>query len=755
MKTLSYYHADRSGTLVSSCRFHSKKNTFAGLLGVVLLAASTVVSHAATAADFQYGTLPKAGTESYDLPYRFLVPAAYYNTAQSYPLIVFLHGAGEKGTNNTSQLNNNANGALQLVSAANQAAYPCFMLAPQAHSSQGWNSNTLGQVIRAITTLSQTYAIDPNRIYVTGLSMGGNGTWNIVGLYPFTFAAAVPMSGWGSGNYDRMSGLPIWAFHAANDSTVGVNGSDNPVSSVRAAGGRVIYTRYATGGHGIWSTAYGNPALLPWMMAQQRNQPVAGTPNISITNPATHLLTSAAPANFTVSGAASFPGGVSSVKWTNTPWVGGAGVNSSTYPLANGLESWSVSNVPNSDSFHVIANGPSGSASLGGASSANDFLWKPNTAANQTLPTLSITAPTTGAAYTTSVGSLNLSGTAATTAQNKTIRQISWSNNRGGQGFAAGTTSWTIQNIDLQPGENVITLTVRDNNNYSASTTFTAHFGVVPPNTAPVISDIADINATAGASIAPAAFAIGDAETTADSLQLSITSSNSALLPASAATISGSGTNRTLTLSPLAGQSGTTTVTVSVSDGLLSVSDTFVLTVVEPVAPVFVEVDFGMGNNLSTGNINNIASATSGAITSAITTNGSATTISIAVTDGFSGINSAGVNQTAAFVSTAQSDSFYIDASGNTVGIVTISNLAAAKIYDLSLFASRVANDNRTTLYTVHGVSQSINAANNASQLVNFNGLAPVNGQIVIEVRAGAGSNYGYLNALRLKEITP
>ena len=449
---------------------------------------------AATATDFLSATLPKMGPEPNDLPYRTFVPTGY-NASVSYPLIVFLHGSGERGNNNTAQLGNNANGALQLVSTANQATSPCFMLAPQASVAEGWNANTLGQVIRAIQLLKTTYSIDMNRIYVTGLSMGGGGTFEIITRYPFFFAAAVPMSGWGAGSYEKITGLPIWVFHAANDGTVAVSGSDNAVSAVRQLGGRVIYTRYATGGHGIWSTAYANPYLLPWMMAQRRNQPMAGLPIISITSPVPHSVPPPAVASLNIAGSASVPGGTTQVNWTFTPWVGAAGVDTSTYALASGTDAWSVSNAPvagNSTLCLAIATGSSwatatGSATGGGITTLNDYLWTVPTGANVTAPTLTLVTPTSTGSLTTAATALNLTGTAAVTG-GKTIKAITWRNNRGGEGIGLGTTSWNIDGIDLQSGDNVLTITVRDSSSITTSSTLTVHATTDTGTSAPLIT---------------------------------------------------------------------------------------------------------------------------------------------------------------------------------------------------------------------------------------------------------------------------
>ncbi len=247
----------------------------AALLILFAIALLPTYASAAAATDFLSATLSKAGTEPGDLPYRYLIPAGY-DAAKSYPLIVFLHGSGERGNDNVAQLNNRASGALQLVSAENQAAYPCFMLAPQASAGagdgdDGWNLDSLGQVMRVIEKMQKQYSIDRNRIYVTGVSMGGAATWAIVVQYPTVFAAAVPMSGWGAGSYARIVGLPLWAFHAVDDDQVPVILTDKAVDAVRALGGKVLYTRYASGGHGIWPTAYATPELLPWLMAQRRS----------------------------------------------------------------------------------------------------------------------------------------------------------------------------------------------------------------------------------------------------------------------------------------------------------------------------------------------------------------------------------------------------------------------------------------------------------------------------------------------------
>lgn len=244
--------------------------------------------------DFLYGnsSVNQAGQTSLvsgtGLPYRFIKPKNY-NPAVKYPVIVFLHGQGERGTDNVSQLGGTALGARALVSTAgpdNQTNYPCFLVAPQAPVSGTWSGWTAAEVpIRAILdTLNQHYSIDNDRICLTGISMGALGAWPIVAAMPDTFSCLVPQSGGGGTGVSTMQKIPIWAFHAENDSTVVCNGTDSSVYTFRSRGFPLIYTRYNTGGHGIWETAYQHPQLAAWIAAQRRGEAMQGVPAVTIAN---------------------------------------------------------------------------------------------------------------------------------------------------------------------------------------------------------------------------------------------------------------------------------------------------------------------------------------------------------------------------------------------------------------------------------------------------------------------------------------
>ncbi|MET0225932.1 MAG: prolyl oligopeptidase family serine peptidase, partial [Dokdonella sp.] len=247
---------------------------------LALLAAclfATAPAAAATRDQFLYGTSNTGGTV---LPFRYFVPPGY-DAAQAYPLILFLHGAGERGSDNEAQLNNNANGAMRLLDDDNLALQPVFMIAPQCFTNGWWGGAPLDTAIAIIDQVSAEYHIDPNRVYVTGLSMGGMGTWSAVTSQPERFAAAVPMSGNDNGSpvpASAVADIPFWFFHAANDGTVGVSGSDNLVAALRNAGASTIYTRYDSGGHSIWPAAYTHPLLFPWLVSQTRGAPSTTTP---------------------------------------------------------------------------------------------------------------------------------------------------------------------------------------------------------------------------------------------------------------------------------------------------------------------------------------------------------------------------------------------------------------------------------------------------------------------------------------------
>jgi predicted peptidase len=218
------------------------------------------------------------------LPYRLFVPEGY-DPAARYPLILFLHGIGERGDDNRAQLSVWP-APLRFVQPDVQAAHPSFFVAPQAPVDDLWTdiphfngpydssgiaiTRSLQSVIHLLDSLQSAYSIDAARLYVTGLSLGGYGTWDIVHRQPGRFAAGVPIAGGGDpATAAGMTDTAFWAFHAVNDGAVHVSGSREMVAALQAAGAAPLYTEYPSGGHFIWDQAYATPGLPDWLFAQR------------------------------------------------------------------------------------------------------------------------------------------------------------------------------------------------------------------------------------------------------------------------------------------------------------------------------------------------------------------------------------------------------------------------------------------------------------------------------------------------------
>lgn len=217
-----------------------------------------------------------------NLPYRLFVPKNY-NPSRLYPMVLFLHGAGERGTDNRLELTGQT-GELAYV---NQSIEDVFMLAPQCPAASQWVnvpfsqgsysiastplSNSLAATLSLQASIQRQYNIDSTRLYATGLSMGGYGVWDLIERYPSLYAAAVPMSGGGDpANAVLLVGVPIWDFHGSVDDVVPVSGSRAQINAIRALGGTPIYTEYQGSGHNIWDAAYRTPSLISWTFSQQQ-----------------------------------------------------------------------------------------------------------------------------------------------------------------------------------------------------------------------------------------------------------------------------------------------------------------------------------------------------------------------------------------------------------------------------------------------------------------------------------------------------
>ncbi len=190
-----------------------------------------------------------------------------YEQKDSWPLLVFLHGAGERG----SDLNRvKAHGPAKLVEQGRD--FPFVIVSPQCPEGQWWP--ILGrEVLALIDEMLEHYKIDPDRVYLTGLSMGGYGTWAIASAWPERFAAIVPICGGGRPfTAANLKKVPVWAFHGSKDPVVSLSESQQMVEAVNRAGGKAKLTVYPDAEHDSWTQTYDNPELYQWLLSHRRGQ---------------------------------------------------------------------------------------------------------------------------------------------------------------------------------------------------------------------------------------------------------------------------------------------------------------------------------------------------------------------------------------------------------------------------------------------------------------------------------------------------
>ncbi len=227
-------------------------------------------------------------SEGASLPYRLYVPDDYDPT-KSYPLVLFFHGAGERGTDNNHLF---LGGSIlqRLLMSSEQEKHPCLILAPQCPVDSQWVLSDWGPgtydhqkiqpspyMTAAEELLEQViadYSVDEKALYVSGLSMGGYGTWDLISRHPDRFAAAIPVCGGIDERYmEGLKGFPIRTFHAADDPVVSCVGT-RKANELLKDHGDFLYTEYPTGGHLIWDTAYATADLMDWLFAQRLGGPI-------------------------------------------------------------------------------------------------------------------------------------------------------------------------------------------------------------------------------------------------------------------------------------------------------------------------------------------------------------------------------------------------------------------------------------------------------------------------------------------------
>ncbi|WP_345952922.1 PHB depolymerase family esterase [Mucilaginibacter sp. PAMB04168] len=233
--------------------------------------------------EFQYRVLKYSG---HVLPYRLYTPPGMV-AGKSYPLLIFMHGAGERGIDNRRQFFRFAPFKFWLK-------YPCYVLAPEcpkqedegANGNGVWVNTPFGAskhemkeiptwpmklAITVIDSLLREKNIDKRRVYVTGLSMGGFATWELLQRKPSVFAAAMPVCGGGDLAYaSKIAKVPLWIFHGDADSTVPVARSRDMVSAIKAVRGKPRYTEYPNVGHDAWTPTYPKEEVWDWLFGQRQ-----------------------------------------------------------------------------------------------------------------------------------------------------------------------------------------------------------------------------------------------------------------------------------------------------------------------------------------------------------------------------------------------------------------------------------------------------------------------------------------------------
>lgn len=229
--------------------------------------------------------------QSDTLQYRILWPENFSETKQ-YPVVLFLHGAGERGDDNEIQL---VHGAKLFLNPENRKKYPAIVIFPQCPKNEYWSNALIDRskrgrdkfdyrqqgppvkVLRLVMALMDNMVAESftkdDQVYVGGLSMGGMGTFEILSRRPDMFAAAFPICGGGNpdmaGSYAKKTAL--WVFHGAKDDIVDPSFSKEMVAAVKKAGGKPKFTLYKDANHNSWDPAFAEPGLLRWLFSRKKN----------------------------------------------------------------------------------------------------------------------------------------------------------------------------------------------------------------------------------------------------------------------------------------------------------------------------------------------------------------------------------------------------------------------------------------------------------------------------------------------------
>lgn len=212
------------------------------------------------------------------LPYRLFVPFGY-SAAHKYPLVLWLHGGEGRGSDNVYQITRgNTLGTHFWITPENQAKFPAFVVAPQCPIDENWAdpdlnmpSKALQLALEILDSVEKDFSVDQDRVIAVGQSMGGLGVWSLLQMYPEKWAGAVILSAYDNfTDANAISRVPLWLFQGDADRTVPVTLVREMVKQLNKAHANLKYTEYHKVDHEVWSKAFAEPQLLPWLMELKR-----------------------------------------------------------------------------------------------------------------------------------------------------------------------------------------------------------------------------------------------------------------------------------------------------------------------------------------------------------------------------------------------------------------------------------------------------------------------------------------------------
>jgi predicted peptidase len=237
-----------------------KRTGLAALLLITLPLAAIAVADDPVKTGFVDKVYKDADGKEYK--YVVFIPPAYKGD-KDYPCILFLHGSGSKGSDGKKQ----AGGGLAAAIRKKQNSFAFIAVFPQAEKGWGAKGDDAKHALAILDTVAKDYKVDKKHVYLTGLSMGGFGTWALAAAYPERWAAIAPICGGGDlKTAAKIKDLPCWCFHGDADKTVSVEQSRKMIKALKDAGGEPKYTEYEGVDHNSWDRAYATAELYEWFL---------------------------------------------------------------------------------------------------------------------------------------------------------------------------------------------------------------------------------------------------------------------------------------------------------------------------------------------------------------------------------------------------------------------------------------------------------------------------------------------------------